>query len=181
MVGTGSKAQERTCSTRYVLHTAAGRVRASANAANDTLDCPRLIMPSELRLPIRSPALEKTVWWRLVAPSSSPPTSTNSSLGVSCGSARTNRTHTSCRGCEDQRAWMGSIYISQLEGVRAPLACRPSALRRSVRSRLPMSEGSCVLAAIFPGRLSGKAQGVGLLNKRSGNWVYRSGTHAHPS
>jgi hypothetical protein len=29
-----------------------------------------------------------------------------------------------------------------------------------------------LLAAIFPGRLSGKAQGVDLLNKRSGNWVY---------
>lgn len=28
-----------------------------------------------------------------------------------------------------------------------------------------------LLAAIFPGRLSGKAQGVDLLNKRSGNWV----------
>ena len=34
MVGTGSKAQERARSTRYVLHTAAGRVGVSANAAD---------------------------------------------------------------------------------------------------------------------------------------------------
>ena len=36
---------------------------------------------------------------------------------------------------------------------------------------IEVSDDRGLLAAIFPGRLSGKAQGVDLLNKRSGNWV----------
>ena len=37
---------------------------------------------------------------------------------------------------------MDGLHISQLEGVHAPLARRPSALRRPVRSRFPTIEGS---------------------------------------